>query len=377
MSHFTVLVIGQDPEKQLQPFHEFECTGTDDKYVQDLDETEETRADFDKSTDKMIKVPAGVIVPEDTPDLMTHPVHGTLVSRYAKCFQVPNPEYNPDASPFDRKPETIFQLPEGYEEIEVPKSEVESFADYLSGWYGREVVPFGEQPDLEGKHKYGYALLNEAGEVEKVIRRTNPNKKWDWHVLGGRWTGFFKMKPRTSAVRGRPGLMTEAAPEGTADQAFKLDIDFDGMRSEEEAKAAQEFDAIRAIIEPHLPVTSWVELRGKYLGDNPELPGGIDAARKAYRDQPAVKALNASEAYRWKDAEDYAGDRATFIRQRGIQRCMTFAIIKDGQWYERGSMGWWGAVADEKEQDTWIEEFGKLVDGLPDDTLLSVYDCHI
>ena len=31
MSHYTVLVIGDDPEKQLAPFHEFGCTGIDDE----------------------------------------------------------------------------------------------------------------------------------------------------------------------------------------------------------------------------------------------------------------------------------------------------------------------------------------------------------
>lgn len=35
MSHFTVLVIGPNYEEQLAPYHEFECTGCDDEYVQD------------------------------------------------------------------------------------------------------------------------------------------------------------------------------------------------------------------------------------------------------------------------------------------------------------------------------------------------------
>ena len=41
MSHFVVMVIGEDPEAELAPFHEFECTGLDDQYVQDVDITEE------------------------------------------------------------------------------------------------------------------------------------------------------------------------------------------------------------------------------------------------------------------------------------------------------------------------------------------------
>jgi len=34
-------------------------------------------------------------------------------------------------------------------------------------------------------------------------------------------------------------------------------------------------------------------------------------------------------------------------------------------------------VTDEKDEGEWKAEFRKLLEGLPDDTLLSVYDCHI
>jgi hypothetical protein len=375
MSHFTVLVIGQDPERQLAPYHEFECTGVVDEFVQSIDLTAEKREDYESDTRNMVKVPAGVVVPDGTRDLVSHPAHGTLVSRYASMFYVETGEKDPLGGA-----RRTFQLPEGYEEIEVPVRELMTFLEYVTE--DSESEPIGEnvKPDLEGAQKWGWVRVDAAGEVLEVIDRTNPNKKWDWHVLGGRWTGFFKMKPHVRGIQGRPGLMTSPAKEGYADSAFKMDIDFEGMRAEAEAKAAEKFDAIRAIIEPHLPVQSWAEVRGQYWredGAEPELPGGIEAAREAYREQPAVKALRECEKYTWENAEDYAGDRATYIRHQGIRSSMTFAVVKDGKWYERGSMGWWGCVSDEKDQGAWIEEFGKLVEGLPDDTLLSVYDCHI
>lgn len=54
-----------------------------------------------------------------------------------------------------------------------------------------------------------------------------------------------------------------------------------------------------------------------------------------------------------------------------------FAVLKDGKWYERGEMGWWGCVFNEKEKDKWQEEFNKLLKSLPENTLISIYDCHI
>lgn len=46
MSHFVVAVITKDVadlESVLQPYHEFECTGTNDRYVQDVDITDEIK----------------------------------------------------------------------------------------------------------------------------------------------------------------------------------------------------------------------------------------------------------------------------------------------------------------------------------------------
>lgn len=60
-----------------------------------------------------------------------------------------------------------------------------------------------------------------------------------------------------------------------------------------------------------------------------------------------------------------------------IDTLVTFAVIKDGQWYERGEMGWWGVVSDEKDESEWDNQFHELLKSVPDDTLLSVYDCHI
>lgn len=47
MSHFTVLVVGEDVASQLAPYHEFESTGIDDEYVKDVDVTADVRTRID------------------------------------------------------------------------------------------------------------------------------------------------------------------------------------------------------------------------------------------------------------------------------------------------------------------------------------------
>jgi len=41
MTHFVALVIGDNIEKQMLPYHEFECTGYDNEFIQEIDITEE------------------------------------------------------------------------------------------------------------------------------------------------------------------------------------------------------------------------------------------------------------------------------------------------------------------------------------------------
>ena len=56
----------------------------------------------------------------------------------------------------------------------------------------------------------------------------------------------------------------------------------------------------------------------------------------------------------------------------------TFAVIKDGKWYEKGEMGWWGAcVSNEKDKEVWYKEFHKILEEQDPETLLTLVDCHI
>ena len=55
MSHFTVLVISktiEDVSTLLAPYHEFECTGHDDQYIQNLDITEEIVSSYEDHKDE-------------------------------------------------------------------------------------------------------------------------------------------------------------------------------------------------------------------------------------------------------------------------------------------------------------------------------------
>jgi hypothetical protein len=355
MSHFAVLVIGPDVEKQLQPYHQFECTGTSDQYVQDIDETEERRQEYQERTRTMVKCP-----------------DGTLVSAYDGRFQKRVKE---DGDVFTR---TEYIVPEGHERLEVKASEIQTFAEWLSDYHNIKLVPFGLLPDTNEDHKYGYAILDEAGEVTRVINRTNPNYKWDWWVEGGRWSGFLKLKQGADGALGRKGLMGSCANDGPgrADVALKGSIDFDGMRQEAGAKASERWEKARAALTAAgAPITwdTWEHLRDvTHKGD-------IESARQAYSDQPSVKAIKAGFADEgfWIEPDEFLVPHEVYTQRARDRATVLYAFVKDGQWVGKGEMGWFGMSSGDEDQDAWNRKVNEMLDALPDDTLITVVDCHI
>jgi hypothetical protein len=54
-----------------------------------------------------------------------------------------------------------------------------------------------------------------------------------------------------------------------------------------------------------------------------------------------------------------------------------FAIVKDGEWQERGKMGWFGMVRDEAPEAEWEQQVRANLMLLPKTTKITVVDCHI
>jgi hypothetical protein len=280
MSHFTVMVVGEDVAAQLAPFHEFECTGLDDEYVIDIDKFDEARKRYEEDlTDGVRNIETGEFFP-------FFDEAGAWVEEFSRPAS---------GTGFFNTTRREKRVPEGYVEATMPTMQRKTFQEYIEYHYGYKPRGLGED-------KYGYIEVNEIGEVTKVIDRTNPSAKWDWYAIGGRWSDFFTLKDGTKA-----------------DVARKGDVDVNYMRGEAGAAAGEE----------------------------------------------------------WDKAEDYMIPREEYVERARSKALMTFAFVKDKMWNERGDMGWWGCVSDEKPVDEWVAAFNKMFDELPDNTLLTLVDCHI
>lgn len=303
MSHFTVLVIGEDHDKQLAPFQENNMGDCPTKYLEFHEtETEMLKEYENEGTERIIMSNGRKLLPWD------------------KEFQ------NADAFGIGGNSHTV---PEDLERREIPYKETyPTFEAFVEDWHG------SEERDAE-KGVFGYW--------------ENPNKKWDWYQVGGRWTGAFKLKLNGTGKLGTPSwAVKDDKPEaGWVDQAHKKDIDFDVMIGTRITKAEETWKEYQfALLEA-----------GKLKGEEQE------------------KAKRSAVVHNLGLWENPNITKEEFLKKRSCFN--TFAVLKDGMWYERGKMGWWGIVADEKDGGAWGDQWTELVMNLPGETLLTIVDCHI
>ena len=88
-------------------------------------------------------------------------------------------------------------------------------------------------------------------------------------------------------------------------------------------------------------------------------------------------ALRAHPEMGFMGYDRFTVDRSTYLRTARQRALQSFAVVKDGQWYEKGKMGWWAMVSQGVEPEVWDTQFAKLVEELPADAWLTVVDCHI
>jgi hypothetical protein len=323
LSHSTCLVIGPDYEKQLEPFDEnLEC---------------EPRREE--------------VTLEDVQRLLEH-YHEHPPGAKTKLGQEIRKRYG-------RDPLVNFPIVIADGVIKEPDySLVRSLA---FEWFGKELFK-----DEQGFYNY---------------TRYNPKSKWDWYSVGGRWTGYFKLKPGCRGSTGRPGIMTEAPEEGWVDQCLKAAVDIAFMRDEAADRWGKHWDTVHAAVaaagQALDTFETWDDLRSRIAGAGAAFDRTkMDEARKAYGAQPIVQATRKLVGVFESD------DVIVMSREAWVQRARDgaltpFAVLKDGEWYERGEMGWWGMAHNEKVEEEWNEEFNKLFDALPDDTELTIVDVHI
>jgi hypothetical protein len=233
-----------------------------------------------------------------------------------------------------------------------------TFAEFCGpGYYNGKFLYPNQAIDTSegGPHRFGYVELDEKGEVVKVIDRTNPKAQWDWWVMGGRFSNRLLLKDGSEV-----------------NYAKKRDIDVEGLRTKAVDEAGQEYEEVWAVIANTEPHITWDEYTKSY----PEQDNTF------YREQERVKVFNKWIFQDYSNRGHVTLDKVASLTKEQYQKdafnrafCPFVFLSSKGEWYEKGEMGWWGCVSNENSD--WPSVFRELFEALPEDTVLTVVDCHI
>jgi hypothetical protein len=349
MSHFSVLVrlpAETSPDQLedrlaelLDPYCEHENDGSSARFFEFVDDEDEYRLEYDTESSEMIRCPDGALV---------HP--------WDERFRVQG------AGPFDKS----HVVPPELERVEVPHRErFATFEDYMSNYHAAERDP--------ERGRYGHMR--------------NPNAKWDYWRIGGRWRGYLLVK-RDAADAGvgevsyewKPAFHKGEVPGGPteADWCRVRDLDHEKIAMTSRERTEKFWSDVDQFLSGHDfgpfdgPRSTMLALGILDCKDANELTGAEFWTKKWPRQ--TREGVDRFDVMATKPSREDL-DARVLSHMNPIR---PWAYLDVNGWRERGRMGWWGMGSDTPESnDKHGHDFDSWVRGGDQGDWLVVVDCHI
>ncbi len=254
---------------------------------------------------------------------------------------------------------------------------------------GQTLLEYYGQGDFD-KFCNEWAGLNRDPLKGRIGYWQNENAKYDWWEIGGRWSGYLRMKRKPSPASiadgtvgfGEPGVVGKPQRDPLCcDWAPVSWIDWEGMRGKDFTKALESFRAVKACqveaeamdVQAHLG-----EFRADFLSLL-ERDKNWEGTLHEYTKQRLLgRVLQRENIFLWGDDSLLALSEKEFILKQKA-RALTFAFVtSDGEWVERAQMGYWALTTNPNEgYDAAFWSFvGELEKSSPNQRVYLV-DAHI
>lgn len=111
----------------------------------------------------------------------------------------------------------------------------------------------------------------------------------------------------------------------------------------------------------------WYEIGGRWAGQI-KVKDGVEY------DKPNFS-YGWSEEDKKKVLAERRADTAKIKDIANLDELHAYAVVRDGEWIEKGRMGWWGISTN--ENDNWDEVFKTILADIDQDEVITFVDCHI
>ena len=206
---------------------------------------------------------------------------------------------------------------------------------------------------------FGYSFHEQEGAYGYY---SNPNAKWDWYQIGGRWPFRFLVKSEgVLAVSGELSHMFDKVPSDKGPEGYrwvagarKRDIVWDVMKELFRTSALEQFQQFQEWFNSKtLPKENW-----RYVITKEGIACWGDLVyRKGESVDDYLKRCGRSEEFQYP--------------------LSTFAYVSEDGWEGSGDAGWFGMSYNKKDEIDWNHAVENFIAALPDDAFLVSVDCHI
>jgi hypothetical protein len=240
--------------------------------------------------------------------------------------------------------------------------------EFLDGWYGE-----------------GRAKLNTEKQVWEIWTTYNPDSQWDWWSIGGRWNDFFNFTPKTKEEREKEheeaGIFAFLGSTGGKNIVKVGELDWQPKRNLALKEANDEYDLFEEAVKDLTLTHRWKDLVEKVEAGEMSW----DEARDTYSSQKWVIEAKKAVPYLFTVPEQYfkvnEGGREAFLTDKLCGIGVPYSFIDlDGNWHQKGKMGWFGMSSDDQTQQEWADHYFAYLNGLiaeKPETLIVSLDLHI
>ena len=231
---------------------------------------------------------------------------------------------------------------------------LEEGADVDAAWREYVSARVARRDELEQQHEMYQQFNPECEDCQGHGIRTstyNPQSKWDWWQIGGRWTGHWS-----------PDYEPEKDPRNT--ETCRM-CQGSGMRTD--------------IVELHGKLAS-----GEWVAESERPAFAKDWTADDCHEYLGKTGCNSCQGKGTRSVwptgwVSHPGDTlpVAALLELDALDASTFAVLTpEGEWVERGKMGWFGMCQDEQEVTDWVAQWKETLEQFPDHIAV-VVDCHI
>lgn len=382
MSHFTVAVVTTPDgsvEDALEPFYEFECSGIKNKYcvavssldyIKDQYETAEITLmknskpilDADEERYTFLDDPRFV---RDATDLELDAIKNNTGDIFA---DFPNggehlsvvQDKNEDGTYSIRIRDLGMFIQ--WHQKDVPCTEVFELQQFIN-WYNDEVLPTVLTGETPNESWLEWIELDADGNVVNYFTTTNPNPKYDWYEIGGRWKNMLLRLDGSNVNSCQIG-----------------ELDFESEINRLKAEANRIYDYFEKCIGD--ASRTWSSFSELWSDESIE---SVNDKRDFYHNQDSIKAMKANDednmfgicGYGY---DDFLMSREEFVAQKSANPFGTYCFLDATTDAEIGD--WTGSECglfgeDFYKEANWESKNQALLKSFPSDYVITIVDCHI